>query len=245
VLAGRSRATSLSHRLGVGLREARQSAGLTQHELAVRSEISQARVSEIERGDGWATSVLTWARLAAAVGEQLVVFLEHAPGSDRPRDIEHLRRQSAVIEIARTGGWSGLPELAIDPAAPRSRSIDVALVRRARREAVVVEIWDWFDDVGAGLRGLDAKIGVLATRLASQSTGPVPWRVRGLYVVRGTRRNRRLVDELRPLFSARFPGSALAWVEALAVPGRAMPPADGLLWSDASGTLTASRLGRR
>ncbi len=28
-------------------------------------------------------------------------------------------------------------------------SIDVALVRPGRREAVVVEVWDWFDDVGA------------------------------------------------------------------------------------------------
>ena len=154
------------------VREARRSAGLTQHELAARSEVSQARVSEIERGEGWATSLLTWACLAAAVGEQIVVLLEHAPGADRPRDIEHLRRQSAVVEIASAGGWSAIPELAIDPAAARSRSIDVALVRRAAREAIVVEIWDWFDDVGAGLRGLDAKIGVLATRLTkSPSTG--------------------------------------------------------------------------
>jgi transcriptional regulator with XRE-family HTH domain len=244
VRAGRSRAASLSHRLGVGLREARRSAGLTQHELAARSEISQARVSEIERGEGWATSLETWACLAAAVGEQLVVFLEHAPGAGRPRDIEHLRRQSAVVEIARAGGWSALPELAIDPASPKSRSIDVALVRRATREAVVVEIWDWFDDVGAGLRGLDAKIGVLATRLAAQPAGRDRWRVRGLYVVRGTRRNRRLVHELRPLFAARFPGSALAWLGALTDPARAMPAADGLLWSDARGALTASRLNR-
>jgi transcriptional regulator with XRE-family HTH domain len=218
---------------------------LTQHELAARSEISQARVSEIERGEGWATSLMTLACLAAAVGEQLVVFLEHAPGADRPRDIEHLRRQSAVVEIGRTGGWSALPEFAIDPAAPRSRSIDVALVRRATREAVVVEVWDWFDDVGAGLRGLDAKSGALATRLRSQQNGRDAWRVRGLYVVRGTRRNRRLVDELRPLFAARFPGSALAWLGALTDTGRTMPAADGLLWSDRNGALTASRLGRR
>jgi hypothetical protein len=187
---------------------------------------------------------LTWACLAAAVGEQLVAFLEHAPGADLPRDIEHLRRQSAIVELARAGGWAALPELAIDPAAPRSHSIDVALIRRATREAVVAEVWDWFDDVGAGLRGLDAKVGVLAARLGSQPGDAPAWAVRGLYVVRGTRRNRRLIDELRPLFAARFPGSAVGWLGALTDPAHRMPVADGLLWSDASGALTASRLGR-
>ena len=163
------------------------------------------------------------------------MFLEHAPGADRPRDIEHLRRQSAIVEIAPTGGWSALPELAIDPAPARSRRIDVALVAARSREAVVVEIWDWFDDVGASLRGLDAKIGVLATRLACNRGGAgSSWRVRGLYVVRGTRRDgtsstssgrcslpvRRVVDRLaRGLRSTRTRDAAR----------------HGLLWSDASG----------
>ena len=242
---GRIRADTVAARLGVGLREARRNANRTQAEVGDAAAVSQSLVSSLEHGHGAGATIETWACLAAAVGEQFVGFLERAPGADRPRDIEHLRRQSALIELASTGGWSALPELAIDPGLPRGRSIDVALLRRTSDEAVVVEVWDWFDDVGAGLRGLDAKLNALAARLAGGSSDHAGWRVRGLYVVRGTRRNRRLVDELRPLFAARFPGSSVSWLRALAEPMHAMPAADGLLWTDSSGALAASRLARR
>jgi len=208
--------------------------------------MSQPFISHLERGRGTAASIETWSCVAAAVGEQYVGFLERAPGAGQPRDLEHLRRQSALVEIARTGGWTALPELAIDPGSTRSRSIDVALVRRIRGEAVVAEIWDWFDDVGAGMRSLDAKTATLATRLAVEPLPTGTWRVRGLYVVRDTRRNRALVGELRPLFAARFPGSSVAWLAALGDAERPVPEADGLLWSDSSGAaLRASRFGQR
>ncbi len=175
--------------------------------------------------------------------EQLVVFLEHAPGADRPRDLEHLRRQSALISIAAAGGWRALPELSIDPDRARSRSIDVALLRQHTGEAVVAEIWDWFDDVGAGFRGLDAKRTTMLARLALPPTIDGQWRVRGLYVVRNTRRNHALVAELGPLFGARFQGSSAGWLRALAEPDCRLPDGDGLLWSDRAGTsLRASRL---
>ena len=245
---GRARAGVLSARLGVALREARLAGDLTQRQLAFRGGLSQARVSEIERGAGSAVGLETWCVLAAAAGESLVAFLEHAPGADRPRDIEHVRRQSAIVDIARGGGWSALPELALDRGAIRSRSVDVALLRRQRREAVVVEVWDWFDDVGSALRGLDGKVAALESRLTSDSR-PSPerdrWRVRGVFVVRGTRRNRALLDELRPLFAARFPGSSVAWLQAFTDARSPMPSGDGLLWSDANRRLVASRLGGR
>ena len=136
-------------------------------------------------------SIETWARVAAAVGDQLVGFLELAPGATPPRDIEHLRRQSALIAAAAAGGWTALPELAIDPGAIRSRSIDVALIRRAAARPSLVEVWDWFDDVGASLRGLDAKVEVLDIPLRDEPingaeglAGRDAWRVRGLFVVR-------------------------------------------------------------
>jgi hypothetical protein len=203
-------------------------------------------VSELERGLGLGASIETWALAAAGVGEQLVAFLEHAPGATPPRDIEHLRRQAALIELASRGGWHALPELAIDPGAARSRSVDVALVRPGRREAVVAEIWDWFDDVGAGFRSLDGKKETVTLRLGRSKDGHLPeeWTVRCLYVVRRTRRNLHLLGELRPLFSARFPGSSPAWLQALGDPRVELPKADGLLWSTSTGALQASRLGR-
>ena len=139
-LDGRRRSKVVAIRLGTALRDARTGAGLDQSEVASRAGVSQPLVSYLERGLGAGTTLDTWSRVAAAVGEQLVGFLEHAPGASLPRDIEHLRRQGALIRIASVGGWVAIPELAIDRDIVRSRSIDVALARPASREVIVVEI---------------------------------------------------------------------------------------------------------
>ena len=243
VVAGRRRVDVVATRLGVGLRAARLAAGLRQQDVAIAAGISQTRVGDLERGRGAGASIETWALAIAAVGEQLVGFLERAPGATPPRDIEHLRRQSALIEAGRPGGWHGLPELAVDPGAIRSRSVDVALVRWERREAILAEIWDWFDDVGASLRSLDSKREALLERLRREHAGE--WTVRCLFVVRRTRRNEHLLAELRPLFAARFPGSSVAWLRALREGNASLPEQDGLLWSTSAYRLQASRLGTR
>jgi len=198
--------------------------------------VSQPLVSESERGLGASSSVATWAVLAAAVGSELAAFVEAAPGADRPRDHEHLRRQEALIAFARPGGWRPAPELVLGPAR-WARSIDVALTRPATREAVVVEVWDWLDDVGAAMRSLGAKVEALQARLGPE------WRVRGLFVVRATARNRQLVREFRGVFASRFPGGSRAWLRALGDPTAPMPARDGLAWSVSGGShLRAARL---
>ncbi|HJP88027.1 MAG TPA: helix-turn-helix transcriptional regulator [Candidatus Limnocylindrales bacterium] len=227
-------------RLGTALRDARLAAGMSQQEAAARAGLSQPRYSELERELGANASLETWALAAAGVGEQLVGFLERAPGANPPRDIEHLRRQAVLIAFAEPGGWEALPELALDPGSPRSRSVDVALVRWDRHEAILAEIWDWFDDVGASLRSLDSKRDAFAERLRREHDGG--WTVRCLFVLRGTKRNEALVAELRPLFAARFKGSSIAWLRALADPKGRPPERDGLLWSTATYRLIASRL---
>ena len=237
--AGQVRAGIVSKRLGTALRDARTSAGMTQAQVADRAALSQTLISDLERGLGTTASIETWGMVAAAVGEQLVGFLERAPGADVPRDIEHLRRQSALIAIAASGGWRALPELRLDQDARWSRSIDVALVRGPSHEAIVVEIWNWFEDVGGALRGLGGKVAALRDQLDPS----VEWTIRGLFIVRDTRRNRQLVSELGPMLGARFPGNARAWLRALTDAAQRMPDGDGLLWSDRAGTgLKASRL---
>ncbi|HYN69312.1 MAG TPA: helix-turn-helix transcriptional regulator [Candidatus Eisenbacteria bacterium] len=234
-------------RLGIGLRESRRASGLTQAEAADRIGISQPRWSELERAEGDSASIATWAAAAAAVERQLAAFIEQAPGANQPNDLEHLRRQNALIEIARSGGWQALPELAIDRDAAWSRAIDVALIRSHRSEAAAVEIWDWIADGGAALRSFDAKVNALGMHLDRHQPlqGPPPWTVRGLFIVRDTSRNRVLVGELRALFHARFSASSVAWLAALTRPDRSMPETDGLVWSSANGKqLRPSRLGR-
>jgi len=244
---GQIRASALATRLGTGLRESRRASGLTQAQAADRIGISQPRWSELERAEGDSASIATWAAAAAAVDRQLAAFIEQTPGANQPRDLEHLRRQNAVIEIARAGGWQALPELAIDPDVARSRSIDVALIRKPLGEAAAIEIWDWIADGGAALRSFDAKVSALGTHLDRERplAGVGAWKTRGLFVVRDTNRNRVLISDLRALFAARFCGSSVAWLGALTSRDRPMPAADGLVWSSANGQqLRPSRLGR-
>lgn len=141
------------------------------------------------------------------------------------------------MRVAAPGGWTGLPEANLGGGGPWSRSIDVLLGRPARREAAVAEVWDLITDGGQAMRGLDAKVDTLRSPLSDG------WRVRGLRVVRGTQRNRRLVAELAALFSAKYPARSAAWLRALGDPGAPMPAEDGLLWTDVAGTrLIAARL---
>src|SRR3954454_2652994 len=95
-LAGRRRAGEVALRLGRGLRDARRAAGLTQRTVARSAGVSQPEIARLEAGHGANARIETWAACAAAVGTQLVGFLEQAPGASLPRDMEHLRRQNVV-----------------------------------------------------------------------------------------------------------------------------------------------------
>jgi hypothetical protein len=189
----------------------------------------------MESGAGQSASIETWAAVAAAAGAQLACFLEDRPGATRPRDYEHLKRQQLVIDLARGGGWTARAEAAVDPSWSRSRSVDVLLERNMGREAAIVEIWDFFEDVGAAWRGLDRKIATLARTRTDRT-------VSGLVVVRGTRRNRGLVREFGSLFRTHFPASSVAWLRTFTGPAT-MPAQAGFLWTDVRGTrLIAARL---
>ncbi len=228
VLAGRQRAGTLAERLGIAVREARRRAGTTQAACARDARISQARWSNLERGLGSRAPLATWAVVAATVEMELAAFLDRSAGADLPRDIEHLRRQSAIAARATAGGWAVAPEASVAAATP-GRVIDLLLERDVRREAAVVEVWDWLADVGAAFRALDEKVAAVRRERAG-------WTVAGLWVLRGTKRNRALVGELAPLFAARFPGSGRAWLQALDDPAARLPSRPALLWTDARGT---------
>ena len=229
------------------LREARVSSGLRQRDVADRAGVSQSWVSKMECGSGASASVATWAAVASAVEAQLAVFLEDAPGADRPRDFEHLKRQRLIIDVAAAGGWKARPEAALDRTRAFARSIDVLLERDSHQEDAIVEVWDFFADVGGALRGFDAKIAeVERERGVAGPDRDRPWHVSGLFVVRATRRNRRLVAEFASIFEARFPGVGQAWLAALTDATAPMPLQPAMLWTDVRGTrLFAGRRSRR
>jgi hypothetical protein len=217
---------------------------MRQADVARLAGIAQSFESRMELGKGLAASIETWAAVAAAVGSQLAAFLEDLPGADRPRDYEHLRRQQLVITTSQAGGWRARPEHRTDKRSQWAHNVDVRLDRSARRETAIVEIWDWIDDVGAAARGLIAKM-VAAERehAAHELDGGERWRVAGLMIVRGTRRNRGLVSEFRSLFRSQYPAPSRSWLAALTQPDAPMPSEPGFLWTDVRGTrLLAARL---
>ncbi len=234
MLAGRRRAAFLAARLGVALKDARVRSGRTQQECALAARLSQARWSNLELGRGGGAPLATWALAAAAVGQELAGFLDQSPGADLPRDIQHLRRQSAIAQRASVGGWSVAPEMPV-VAGANGRVIDALLTRAASREAAVFEVWDLLLDVGQALRSFDEKVAAVRVMLPG-------WTVSGAWVIRGTRRNRALVAELAPLFRARFPAAGRGWLGALDSPAGVMPHQPALLWTEvASANLSAWR----
>lgn len=227
--AALERTTVVGRRIGIGIRDSRVALRLTQRVASERAGVSQSAWSRIERGMCSGVPLATLAACAAAVDAQLAAFIEARPGASLPRDIEHLRRQELLISLARGGGWAARPERPIDPVAARSRSVDVDLVRRHGGEEVAVEIEDLIADGGAVIRNLTDKTAAVRRDAVPGAT------VRGLLIVRATRRNRAVVGALPALFSSRFPGSSAAWLRALTDSTAPLPDGDGFLWSSVSG----------
>ncbi len=220
------------------MREARRRAGLTQAQAARRAGLSQSTWSRLETEADARYTIATWDRAAFAVGTTLNAYLPETSAAAAPRDAVHLKAQELVIASTRPGGWHGLPEEQIDVVSRTSRFADVLLSRPRYQpvEVALIEIIDWFDDVGVPMREWPRRLEAVEGRAIGQMVGgmDVP-RVSGCWVVRATRRNRELVGQHANLFRARFPGSGRAWLAALADPAAKMPSEPALLWVSVSG----------
>jgi len=230
------------------LKDARLQLRQKQAECAERAGISQSQWSVLELGRQPAT-IPTLNRAAHAVGGSLDAWIRQASAADRPRDAVQLRVQELIIATAVPGAWGGLPEEQIDREARTSRFADVLLHRRRRRlpadEYAIIEVIDWFADVGDPLRDWTRRLDALERYAISRMAGddPLP-RTSGCWVIRATQRNRRLVGEHRHVFRARFPGSGRAWLAALTDPATPMPGQPALLWVSVDGQrLFPARLG--
>jgi hypothetical protein len=136
-----------------------------------------------------------------------------------------------------------MPEHPIDREVRSSRAADVLLQRGP--EYALVDIWDWFDDVGAAERAwhrrLDAVERYAIARMVADDTLPS---VSGIWVVRATQRNSQLINENRHFFKAAFPGSPDTWLRALSDPATPMPAEAALIWVKVKGDrFFPSRLG--
>ncbi|MGH2407960.1 MAG: helix-turn-helix domain-containing protein [Candidatus Limnocylindrales bacterium] len=233
------RADDVATYLGRALRDARRQTRKTQAEVASIAGVSPSLPSGMERGRGASVSLLVWTRVARAANSDLRAYLELATAADQPRDAVHLRAQELIVRTAEGGGWRAQPERAIDLDPARSRAADVVLTRRW--ELALVEIFDWIEDLGEAFRSWDRRIATVEARaiaLTTPGADATELRVSGVWVLRATRANHRLVADHRSLFKARFPGSGTAWLRALTDEAAPMPPDPALLWI----TVTGDRL---
>jgi transcriptional regulator with XRE-family HTH domain len=243
--AADDRAGNVATYLDRSLLEGRRQKGATQAEMSKGAGIAPSTWSKLETGDGADVSIVVWARAARVIGGDLHAYIDGTTATDQPRDAVHLRAQELVVRTATNGGWIARPEAAIDLDPGRSRAVDVVLARGA--DVALVEIYDWLPDVGEAFRSWDrrqATVEARAIALAPPGADATEIRVSGIWVLRATRVNRRLVSDYRALFRARFPGSAAAWLTALERPDRRMPAEPALLWITIRGDrLIPARLG--
>ena len=242
-------ATDLALRLGAGLLDARTRRRFSQTQAAARAGLGQSTWSKLERDGNARYTLETWDRAAHAVGTVLNAYIPGAAATDMPRDSVHLRNQELVLRTAHPGGWRGVPEQALDRELTRSRHGDVVLEGEHRSKAAgewcLIEVVDWTADVGESVRDFDRRLAALDRYAVSRMRGdqPVP-SSSGIWLLRATMRNRRIVAEHRLFFRGRFPGSGRAWLAALTSPNVMMPREPGLLWVDVRGTrIFAARMG--
>jgi transcriptional regulator with XRE-family HTH domain len=113
-IEARGRRQYLAERIGRALFEARSGSARLQRDIADRAGISQSFYSRIERGGGAKATLETLAACALACDVQLAAFLEALPGATLPRDIEHVRRQQAVMRWQRVAAgerWPNVPSI--------------------------------------------------------------------------------------------------------------------------------------
>ncbi len=219
-------------RLGGEVKRSRVARGWTQAQVAALAGVSRATESRIERGAGASMSMDSWQRIALAVGRPLRAELA-ADTLEETRDAGHLALQELVLRHARRAGFERSFELPTRPANP-AYSVDVGLRHDRRRILILAELWNRMDDIGAAARSTNRKIAE-AEQLAIAIGAGRPHRVRAVWIVRATRRNRALVGRYPEVFSARLPGSSVGWWRAL-TSGAEPPEKPGLLWSDLDAT---------
>jgi transcriptional regulator with XRE-family HTH domain len=217
-------------RIGSEIRQSRQRRNWTQAALAERAGISRHVAGRIERG-----VTRLDVDVLQRIGVALNRYLEIRFGRDameQPADAGHLAMQELILRLGRANGFVGEFEVPTRPAEPW-RSIDVVLGSRPRRLMILDECWNTFGDIGAAARATVRKTAELEA-LATGRWGEDA-RVRVVWIVRATARNRALLARYPEIFASRFPGSSRAWLRAL-TEGSEPPTEPGLVWCDVAAT---------
>jgi transcriptional regulator with XRE-family HTH domain len=233
-LEGRRLAQLVGAKLGGDVRSARLARHGTQRELGIRVGLSDARISQIERGAAASVPLEIWFALSAALDLPLKVqFLRDAVAD--VADAGHLKLQDLMLLLGRLTGRGRAFELATKPAEP-TYSIDVFLRDDELRVLFIVECWNTFGNVNASVRSTRRKIAEAEALAVAIGGDHGPYRVACVWVVRDTRANRGLIARYPDVFNAAFTASSRAWVNALTSKSIAPPQDTGLVWANVNAT---------
>ncbi|HEX7492176.1 MAG TPA: helix-turn-helix transcriptional regulator [Candidatus Limnocylindrales bacterium] len=200
-------------RVGSVIRAVRIRRGLRQIDVAVAAGVSQAVVSEIERGEFSHSTLMLLRRVAEAVG----VSLRLAPrwrGAEIAKLLDERHAALVLQVVARLNalGWIVRPEHSFS-VGRESESIDVLAWLPRARSLLVVEVKTAVVDLQDLLSTLDRK-----RRLAPTLARELGWRpliVGTLIVLPEETQARNAIAKYGPIFGAAYPsrGRAVArWV---------------------------------
>jgi transcriptional regulator with XRE-family HTH domain len=174
---GERETRALCARLGSELRAARLRKRLTQAQVGVLIGVHQSRISQMERGFGANSSVGIWIAFGIAVGRPLAISTSRSLIAE-PREAGHLAAQELVLRLARAHGIPGSFELQTRPA-PNATYIDVCLRNDRHRVLEVIEIWNAFEEIGAGARNFKRKLAEAQAIAVVAGGDGEPYRVSG------------------------------------------------------------------
>ena len=194
LILGEQRASAAAGTLGNAVRFSRKRRRLTQAALAKIVGISRQRLGDLENGRGVAAPADVWFALAEALGRYLRFEFARDPLAELA-DAGHLAMQELLLRESLKGGWERAFE-ARSREWGSDRSIDVRLIHPKHRRLVIAECWNTFSDLGAASRSSERKVRDVQQQAVAIAGDGAPYRVGLVWVVRDSKSNRELVDQV-------------------------------------------------
>jgi len=160
-------------RFGRALRIIRTRARLRQADLAARAGLSQAAISDVERGHGDRLSIATLRAVARALDADASLELRWRGGDvDRLLDGRHAVLVGLAVDILTGDGWEVATEVTYSRCGERG-SFDALAIQRRTGIVLAVEVKTRLVSLEATLRKLDEKAR-LAPAVAAERFGTRP-----------------------------------------------------------------------
>ena len=190
------------------MRVIRLSTKSSQQDVARRAGVSQTVYSRAERGRVEELKVSTVAKIATALGADLVIDLRFRGGHvDRLIDRAHAAIVDHVLSRLRATGWECLLEYSFNVYGERG-SVDILAWHARTRSLLIVEVKSRLTDLQDMLFSLGRKLRLVPDE-ARKAPGWDAQAVGRVVVVPGTTETRNVLLRHRATFDASLPAGSL------------------------------------